>query len=74
MRVQNAHFIWACIAIYNYNIIQSAVFMISDNILILHILHFITAHFRFITAHLCSDNPLFYALVDKPPKVINCMH
>ena len=31
-------------------------------ILILHILHFITAHFKFITAHLCSDNPLFEAL------------
>ena len=32
------------------------VFMI---ILILHNLHFITAHFSYITAHLCSDNPLF---------------
>ena len=41
--------------LYNF---KNAVFMISDNILILHTLHFITAHFWFISAYLCSDNPL----------------
>ena len=29
--------------------------MISDDDLTLHSLHFITAHFSFITVHLCSD-------------------
>ena len=36
-----------------------AVLMMNDDNLILHNLHFITAHFSFITAHLYSDNPLF---------------
>ena len=46
--------------------IQNAVFMMNDDNLILHKLHFITAdfsfitaHFIFITAHLFSDSPLF---------------
>ena len=40
-----------------YDVFNS--FMMNDDNLILHNLHFITAHFSFITAHLCSDNPLF---------------
>ena len=35
------------------------VLMMSDNNLIPHELPFIAAHFSFIIAHLCSDNPLF---------------
>ena len=32
------------------------VFMMNDDSLMLHNLHYITAHFHFITAHLCSDS------------------
>ena len=35
---------------------NSVMCMHNDDNLILHNLHFITAHFSFITAHLCSDD------------------
>ena len=34
----------------------------SDNNFILHNLHLIAAHISFITAHLCNDIPLFWAI------------
>ena len=37
---------------------NSVMCMHNDDNLILHNLHFMTAHFSFITAHLCSDNSI----------------
>ena len=51
---------------YKYHVVPTSyvpltVFMMIDDILILHNLHFITAlaHFSVITAHCSGDNPLF---------------
>ena len=58
MRAQNIQFIQACMATCS-TIFSKAVFKMSKDNLILHNLHFIIAHFSFITAHMSSDNPLF---------------
>ena len=42
----------------------------SDDNLILHNLHFITAHISFITAYLCGDNPYHILLIICSEKVL----
>ena len=50
MRVQNVQFTWACTYNHKTTVLFNNVF--NDN-LTLHKLHFITAHFSFVTTHLC---------------------
>ena len=50
---------WTCMTTYSKN----AVFVMTDYNLMLHNLHFITAHISFITVYLCSDNLLRQSLL-----------